>query len=104
MKQKRRALLERAAQRGKYAPLYRHLKKLRSKEWRATFEEIEEILGFSLPDSARIHSPWWANQGVRGGHSHALSWEMAGWKSLQINMVEEKLAFVRNTQRNGAEK
>jgi hypothetical protein len=92
----RRELLERAAQRGKYAPLYNHLKKLRSKEWPATFKEIERILGFSLPDSARIHRPWWANQGEQGGHSHAFSWEMAGWKTSQVDMGGEKLTFVRD--------
>ncbi len=96
MSGKRRELLERAAQRGKYAPLYNHLNGLSSKEWPATFEEIERILGFSLPDSARIHRPWWANQGERGGHSHALAWEMAGWKTSQVDMGGEKLTFVRD--------
>jgi len=89
-------MLERAAQRGKYAPLYNHLKGLSSKEYPATFEEIERILGFSLPDSARIHRPWWANQGERGGHSHALAWEMAGWKTSQVDMAGERLTFVRD--------
>ena len=96
MSDKRRELLERAAQRGKYAPLYNHLKSLSSKEWPATFEEIERILGFSLPDSAHIHRPWWANQGERGGHSHALAWEMAGWKTSQVDMGGERLTFVRD--------
>ena len=95
MTEKRRAMLERAAQRGKYAPLYQHLQMLSGDEWQATFEEIEQILGFDLPDSARIHRPWWANQGVRGGHSHALAWEMAGWKSSQVDMVGERLSFIR---------
>lgn len=87
-------LLRQTAQRGKYAPLYHHLVKWRRKEWRATFSEIEKVLGFSLPDSARIHRPWWANQGERGGHSHALAWEMAGWKTSQVDMVDERVVFI----------
>ena len=91
----RRELLRQMAQRGKYAPLYDHLEKLRGAEWPATFNEIEKILGFSLPDSARIHRPWWANQGERGGHSHALAWEMAGWKTNRVDMTGERLVFVK---------
>ena len=97
MSEKRRQILERAAQRGKYAPLHEHLKTIKTDEWRTTFEEIEHILGFDLPDSARIHRPWWANQGERGGHSHALAWEMAGWKTSQVDMVGECLTFVQDT-------
>jgi hypothetical protein len=89
-------LLRQAAQRGKYAPLYRHLMEQTGKEWRATFGEIEMLPGFSLPDSARVHRPWWANQGERGGHSHALAWEMAGWKTSQVDMSGETVVFVRD--------
>ena len=88
-------LLRKAAQRGKYAGLFHHLEKHRGEEWAATFNEIEAVLGFSLPDSARIHRPWWANQGERGGHSHALAWEMAGWKTSQVDMAGERVVFFR---------
>jgi hypothetical protein len=92
---KRRELLTQAAQRGKYAPLYRHLAARTDTEWAATFRDIERVLGFKLPDSARIHRPWWANQGERGGHSHALAWEMAGWRTSQVDMAGEHVLFVR---------
>jgi hypothetical protein len=92
----RAELLRKTAQRGKYAPLYHHLVELSGKEWRATFNEIEKVLGFKLPDSARIHRPWWANQGEGGGHSHALAWEVAGWKTSQVDMAGETLIFVRD--------
>jgi hypothetical protein len=90
----RRELLMKTAQRGKYAPLFHHLRGYRRKEWKASFTQIETILGFKLPDSARIHRPWWANQGERGGHSHALAWEMAGWKTSQVDMAQESVVFV----------
>jgi hypothetical protein len=96
MASNRLELLRQTAQRGKYAPLYRHLVKQTGSEWRTTFGEIEKILGFKLPNSARTHRPWWANQGEQGGHSHALAWEMAGWRTSQVDMVDEKLVFVRS--------
>ncbi|MBA2260907.1 MAG: hypothetical protein H0W18_18620 [Acidobacteria bacterium] len=27
-----------------------------------TFAQIEDLLGFTLPDSARVHQEWWANK------------------------------------------
>ena len=51
-------LVRDAAARGKYAPLYRHLlSACPVQEWRTTFGELEAILGFRLPDSARLHRP-----------------------------------------------
>ena len=94
--QKRRELLEKAARRGKYAPLYEHLRTRKKDEWHASFADIEAILGFELPDSARIHRPWWANQGESGGHSHALAWHMAGWKTAKVHLGDETLVFVRD--------
>jgi hypothetical protein len=93
-------LLRDAAKRGKYAPLHdflveRFLLQSTEKEWKTTFQEVEGILGFRLPNSARIHRPWWANQAQAGGHSHALAWEMAGWRTAEVNLGAETLAFRR---------
>ena len=85
---------ERAA-RGKYGALYKHLCDLPQQEWRTTFSEIESILGFALPPSARRHRPWWANQGRNGGngHSHARAWNAAGWETADVDMRAETLAL-----------
>jgi len=93
-------LLRDAAKRGKYGPLHdflveRFLLHRAEKTWRTSFSEIETILGFKLPKSARIHRPWWANQGQAGGHSHALAWEMAGWRTAEVDLAAETLAFRR---------
>ena len=93
-------LLRDAAKRGKYAPLHdflveRFLVQRTEKKWRTTFQEIERIAGFKLPKSARIHRPWWANQAQAGGHSHALAWEMAGWRTAQVDLSAETLVFRR---------
>ena len=55
-----RALQERAA-RGKYKRLFMTLLVRRSGEWRTTIGEVESLLGFDLPPSARRHRRWWEN-------------------------------------------
>ncbi len=94
MREDRERLRREAAARGKYAPLYRHLLSLAPRlEWRTDFDEIERVLGFRLPDSARLHRPWWANSRKGGGHSHALAWQAAGWRTKQVDLEEETLLF-----------
>ena len=83
------------ASEGKYQGLYSHLSGLQSTEWQTSFSEIESILGFSLPPSARIHRPWWANQRSDNGHSHALAWSAAGWETADVDMNAETLSFRR---------
>lgn len=87
-------LMRQVAARGKYAPLFRHLAALDVGSWRATFREVESILGFTLPNSARVHRPWWSNQ-ADGGHSHALAWHAAGWKTRAVDLTAEVLVFER---------
>ena len=87
-------LMRQVAARGKYAPLFRHLASLDARSWRATFRDVESILGFSLPNSARVHRPWWSNQ-ANGGHSHALAWHAAGWRTRAVDLAAEVLVFER---------
>ncbi|MCY3830879.1 MAG: hypothetical protein OXF89_17280 [Rhodospirillaceae bacterium] len=89
-------LVREAAARGKYAPLYRHLLSMAGPDWRASFAEVEAVLGFRLPDSARLHRPWWANSAKGNGHSHALAWQAAGWKTGEIDLDAETLLFARD--------
>ena len=91
----RQRLVREAAARGKYAPLHRFLCARAAPKWQATFAEIEAILGFRLPDSARLHRPWWSNQRKGGGHSHALAWQGAGWRTRAVDLDMETLVFER---------
>ena len=95
MKQEREYLVRQAATRGKYAPLYYHLSSTAGRNWKVSFGEIENILGFDLPLSARLYRPWWANQTRGGGHSHALAWQAAGWKTRDVDLDAETLVFER---------
>ena len=81
--------------RGKYQRLYTHLRSLQAPEWRTSFREIEAVVGFGLPQSARLHRPWWGNQRGGSGHSHALAWSVAGWETADVDMESETLLFRR---------
>ena len=81
-----------AAARGKYAPLHRRLMSLTDDTWRASFAEIEGVLGFRLPDSARLYPAWWSN-GDR--HSHALAWVAAGFR-VRPRVAEQVIVFERD--------
>lgn len=57
----------------KYQPLSERLAGHPGGEWRASFSEIEEVLGFPLPKAARSGA-WWA-----GEKPHNLSWAQHGF-------------------------
>ena len=79
------------AVRGKYRRLYAYLRGLPTQEWRTSFSEIESIIGFKLPPSARLHRPWWGNQSIGNGHSQSLAWGVAGWETAEVDMDSETL-------------
>jgi len=77
----------------KYRKLAEHL--LSSNETRVTlsYPQIEEILGFTLPDTARNFKPsFWANTRT---HSYASSWMGVGYKA-QIDPNSDSVTFVKN--------
>ena len=90
-----------AVERGKYAPLYRRLRVRAGQEWRVSFVDIEAVLGFALPESARDHRSWWSNQRNGGGHGHALAWQVAGWKTRAVDLERETLVFERHSAAGG---
>lgn len=75
----------------KYIKITRHLNGRGDDRWVATFAEIEEILGFSLPLSARKHQAWWANQ----DKAQSRAWEEAGWKTTDLDLGAQQVTFVR---------
>ena len=79
------------APRTKYVPLYHHLIGLDGGEWSTTFAEIEDVLGFPLPSSARNHQAWWANESTT--HSHAQAWLAAGYRTTAVNLTAEHVTF-----------
>ncbi len=84
---------------GKYSALRDHLEALDENHWKATFKDIEEVLGFRLPQSARNYQAWWANQRTEG-HVQCRSWLDAGWETYWLNLESEKVTFVNVDSRN----
>ena len=78
---------------GEYARLYLCLRSRAWREWQVSFEEIESVLGFNLPDSARSDRQWWSNSGSQRGHDHTMAWLLAGWKVKSVDLERETLVF-----------
>lgn len=76
---------------GKYDALRKHLSSGSLTRWRASFAEIEGVLGFSLPRSAYTYPAWWSNDPT--GHSHTRSWVDAGWKTEAVDLQNQKVTF-----------
>jgi hypothetical protein len=74
----------------KYQNLTKYLASIDETEWEAKFEQVERVLGFRLPESARQHQAWWSNQ----MRSQSLGWQLAGWKTTELDLQNEKVTFV----------
>jgi hypothetical protein len=75
----------------KYEPLRLWLDRQTPDRVRLSFRDIEAILGFSLPASARVLAQWWAN--VAGSHVQASAWMSAGWRACQVDVAGEQVSF-----------
>lgn len=74
----------------KYNRLTKHLANLDDTRWTATFDQIERILGFPLPESARTYQAWWSNQ----MRSQSMAWQSASWKTAALDLDNERITFV----------
>lgn len=59
------------------------------------FADVEEVLGFQLPASARKYAAWWSNS--RGTHVQATAWLAAGYETDQVDLAQQTVRFVRDT-------
>ena len=77
---------------GKYTPFEEWLTEQAKfqKNIRIKFENIEEILGESLPDSANKHRAWWAND---YSHPEAVAWIRAGWLVDNVDFNTKDVTF-----------
>ena len=72
----------------KYDPLSARLAGHAGPEWRASFAELEKVLGFSLPKSARTSKAWW-----KAPHSRA--WTESGWEAAEVDQGAGLVTFRR---------
>ncbi|MCV0424494.1 MAG: hypothetical protein K5905_03395 [Roseibium sp.] len=77
----------------KYEPLREHLARLEDVVWAAKLDEVEHIIGSSLPKSAREHRTWWANSG--GSLVHQNAWLDAGWRVERTDLMRDVIVFRR---------
>jgi hypothetical protein len=78
---------------GKYKALSAWLSAQDQDEARLSFGQVEEVLGFELPPSARNYLPhWYGYEGTALGRAI----RDAGWKATLVNLTDERVAFVRS--------
>jgi len=75
----------------RYSCLKKYLAKTGKEEITLSFLEIERILGFSLPASARNLRVWWSNDRY---HSQSKNgWLSAGYMVIKVDFDEETVTF-----------
>lgn len=84
----------------KYEPFRQWLDRQTQDRVQLSFQDIEAILGFQLPASARALAQWWAN--VAGSHVQASAWMGAGWRARQVDIRGEQVTFERKEAPTGA--
>ncbi|MGZ5986610.1 MAG: DUF7662 domain-containing protein [Caulobacteraceae bacterium] len=77
----------------KYDPLRRYLEARPPGETPMSFRDVERVLGFPLPDSARRHPAWWSNN--PGTHVGVRAWRDAGCRTSRVDIGGERVTFVR---------
>src|SRR5690348_2147860 len=78
----------------KYDPLSDRLAGHRAPEWRASFAELEEVLGFPLPKAARAGRAWWKPD----AGAHARAWTDAGWAAHEVDPGAGQVLFKKADQ------
>lgn len=76
---------------GKYVPLSRYLSRNGQGTIELTFGEIEDILGFPLPSSARKYNAWWHEE--KTPRAHKVAWIEAGYYVKDYSIKKEKVVF-----------
>jgi CBS domain-containing protein len=80
---------------GRYVPLKLWLERqpASDKTLQLSFQQVEEILGATLPPAAYEHPSWWANDSA--GHVQSRYWLEAGWRVDEVNVNAKTIIFER---------
>jgi hypothetical protein len=76
----------------KYRPLSSWLAGQGGNLVHASFEQIETILGFALPASARAYPQWWEDDPK---HVQAQAWLTVGFRTENLRLTAETVDLVR---------
>jgi hypothetical protein len=81
---------------GQYESLSKYLRDRYANRVVLTFAEIEDLLGFPLPDPARLQFEWWNGGDFGGGHSpQSVAWTLAG-RTAAVNLRARNVVFDRD--------
>jgi hypothetical protein len=82
---------------GEYRTLHKYLHDRYADTIVMTFGEIEDLIGFRLPDAARVEPAWWASADVNGVSSpQSLSWTQAH-RTATPRLPAQVVVFERTT-------
>src|SRR5436190_23318500 len=80
---------------GQYLLLYKYLENRYADTVVLTFGQIESLIGFALPNQARLNQQWWTNAAVTAaGTNYSDSWILAG-RVATPNLAAQTVAFAR---------
>jgi hypothetical protein len=80
---------------GRYLLLHKYLDERYATTVVLTFGEIEDLLGFSLPDQARLSQEWWTDADSRGPDAnYSDSWTLAR-RTAMPNLSSHTVVFER---------
>jgi hypothetical protein len=82
---------------GEYELLYRYLRDRYASRVVLTFAEIEDLVGFPLPEDARVQPRWWdvTAQAARRS-AQSVAWTLAG-RTATVNLLARSVLFERET-------
>jgi CBS domain-containing protein len=63
-----------------------------------SFDQVQQIIRGRLPESARQHRSWWANDTQT--HIQSRLWLEASWRVADINLSESRVTFARIRERD----
>jgi hypothetical protein len=80
---------------GRYRSLYDYLKNRYANTVVLTFAEIEDLLGFTLPEPARSQQDWWTDADSNTVlTAHSQSWTLAS-RTAKANLMAQTVVFER---------
>lgn len=79
---------------GKYLSLYTYLENRYANYVVLTFGQIEDLLGFRLPDTAHRQQEWWTDVTPAAGPNHSQAWTLAS-RTAKPNLSAHTVVFER---------
>ena len=82
---------------GEYRLLHKYLRNRFADRVVLTFSEIEDLLGFSLPEAARFQREWWdGTDQVAPRSAQSDAWTLAS-RTATVNLSSQRVVFQRHT-------